>query len=112
MMKKKECDCAHFPWQPAQCVKICGGILIARVSDDYLIATLELEPGIVEKISTSSRRKTLESLDALAGVLSEDELLEVIARVRAYSEKMGATLKVLTEAGVEASAQDRVMNDS
>ena len=109
-MKKKECDCAHFPWQPAQCVRICGGVLIARVSDDYLIAALKLDPGIVEKISTNSKRTTLESLDDLAGVLSEDELLEVIGRVTAYSEKMGTVLELVAEGGLEVH-QDSVRNE-
>lgn len=84
----KDCDCTHFPYRPHKCVKICGGALVFHASDDYLATVVKLKSNIVQKISQSRTDKPWESLDDLAEILSEDELSEVIATIKKYSDTM------------------------
>jgi hypothetical protein len=99
MAKTKDCDCYHFPWQPAKCFQECGGLLVSTASDDYLTAVVKLTPEVVQKIATR-KSGPWQSLDDLARILSDDELLEVITRFREYSEMRAEQQAPMLEAVV------------
>jgi hypothetical protein len=105
MSKKDDCNCTFFPWTPDRCVLICGGGLVFKSSSSYLKSALDLDSQIVQKISDNRSDGPWESLEDLGRFLDADELGEVIAKVKAYSEAR-ATAQL-----IESSTEDS-MNES
>lgn len=87
-----DCDCAHFPFRPAACVRVCQAALLRKTDKKDLVGKVGLDDKTASDIVTFRKDHEIKSADTLKTKLGSDKVVDLKSKLNSMDAKDAADL--------------------